>query len=202
MKRKIIMGMVTALAISFIGCSSSDTADSSKSETLKTEAASDVEISKESEGQEKESIENTSKESDTEIDSKKEQYLTGEESEYKGITTKVVGYEESEGSEYNKPAEGCVFLLVEFDIQNQSDKEVNISSMISFDGYVDSSSVNVSIAALMEKGDKQQLDGTVASGKVINGVIGYEVPSDWSELEVHFKPDVLSKDNMVFLITK
>jgi hypothetical protein len=202
MKRKIIMGMVTALAISFIGCSSSDTADSSKSETLKTEAASDVEISKESEGQEKESIENTSKESDTEIDSKKEQYLTGEEAEYKGITTKVVGYEESEGSEYNKPAEGCVFLLVEFDIQNQSDKEVNISSMISFDGYVDSSSVNVSIAALMEKGDKQQLDGTVASGKVINGVIGYEVPSDWSELEVHFKPDVLSKDNMVFLITK
>ena len=37
--------------------------------------------------------------------------------------------------------------------------------------------------ALLEKGDKNQLDGTVAPGKKMNGVIGYEVPADWKELE-------------------
>lgn len=53
--------------------------------------------------------------------------------------------------------------------------------------------------ALLEKGDKNQLDGTVAPGKKMNGVIGYEVPADWKELEINFTPDFWSNKDISFV---
>lgn len=54
----------------------------------------------------------------------------------------------------------------------------------------------------MEKSDETQLDGTVASGKKMRGWIGWEVPADWSELEVHFTDNVWFGDDIKFLINK
>ena len=59
-----------------------------------------------------------------------------------------------------------------------------------------------SLTALMEKGNKNQLDGTVAAGKKFNGVIGYEVPADWKELEVRFTPDFWSGKEIIFVANK
>ena len=53
--------------------------------------------------------------------------------------------------------------------------------------------------ALLEKGDKNQPDGTVAPGKKMNGVIGYEVPADWKELEIKFTPDFWSNKDISFV---
>ena len=55
------------------------------------------------------------------------------------------------------------------------------------------------MGALIEKGNKNQLDGAVAAGKKFNGVIGYEVPTDWKELEVRFTPDFWSGKDIVFI---
>ena len=103
------------------------------------------------------------------------------------------------GSDFNKPADGNVFVLCEFEITNNSDKEVSVSTMLSFDAYCDGYSCSLSLQALIEKGNKEQLDGTVAAGKKMKGVVGYEVPADWEELEIHYTPDIMNGKEIVFI---
>lgn len=91
-------------------------------------------------------------------------------------------------------------MLCEFNIANNSKEELSVSSVLSFDAYCDDYACSYSLTAQMAS-DKSQLDGTVAAGKKMSGVIGYEVPTDWKELEVHFSPSVWSGKDMVFLAT-
>ncbi len=142
---------------------------------------------------------------ETTADNKKEEKTTfavGETAELKGVSVKLVNVTESTGSDFNQPTDGNVFVLCEFEIANNSDKEVNVSSMMSFEAYCDDYTCTYSLSALMEKGNKNQLDGTVAAGKRFNGVIGYEVPADWKELEVRFTPDFWSGKDIVFVANK
>ena len=82
-----------------------------------------------------------------------------------------------------------------------SDEEIIVSSMMSFEAYADDYSLNYSIAAILES-DENQLDGTVAPGKKMKGEIGYEVPADWSGIEIHFTESVWNGSDFVFEITK
>lgn len=99
------------------------------------------------------------------------------------------------------PEDGNVFVLCEFEIENKSSKDISVSSVMCFDAYVDDYSTSMSISAQMAS-DKNQLDGTVASGKKMNGIIGYEVPEDWKEIEVHFTPDFWSNKEFIFVASK
>ena len=69
------------------------------------------------------------------------------------------------------------------------------------DASADDYACTFSLSALMEKGSKNQLDGTVAAGKKFSGVVGYEVPTDWQELEINFTPDVWSGKDITFIAT-
>lgn len=122
----------------------------------------------------------------------------GERVEFNDVIVTLVSVTESKGSQYNTPADGNVFLLCEFEIENNTKSELAISSMMSFSAYCDDYSINLSLSALMEKGNKNQLDGSIASGKKMNGVIGYEVPADWKEVEIQFQSNVWSSKNFTF----
>lgn len=135
-------------------------------------------------------------------DSEKDIFGIGETAEMNDVQVTMVNYAQSSGSEYNKPADGNEFVLVEFEIANNSDSEINISSMASFEAYADDYALNYSVSALLEKNDQNQLDGTIAAGKKMNGVIGYEVPADWKTIEIHFKDNVWSSNKFKFEITK
>ena len=74
--------------------------------------------------------------------------------------------------------------------------------MASFEAYADDYALNYSVSALLEKNDQNQLDGTIAAGKKMNGVIGYEIPADWKTIEIHFKDNVWSSNKFKFEITK
>ena len=126
-------------------------------------------------------------------------YGVGEAAESKGITVTLVSVTENSGSSYNKPADGNVFVLCEFEIENGSSSEIAVSSLASFEAYCDDYACNLSITALIEKGNKNQLDGSVAAGKKFNGVVGYEIPADWKELEIHFTPDFWSGKDIIFI---
>lgn len=129
-------------------------------------------------------------------------FTVGETAEMNDVQVTMVSYEESAGSEFNQPTEGNVFVLVNFEIANNSDSELAISSMASFEAYADDYALNYSIGALMEKTDNTQLDGTVAPGKKMNGWVGYEVPADWKNMEIHFTDNVWSSDKFQFVINK
>lgn len=128
-------------------------------------------------------------------------FYVGETAELRGVQVTLVSVTESEGSAYNMPTEGNAFVLCEFEIVNDSDKEIAVSSLVSFEAYCDDYTCTFSLGALMEKNDKNQLDGTVAAGKRFNGVVGYEVPTDWQELEVVFTPDFWSGKDITFVAT-
>ena len=128
-------------------------------------------------------------------------FKVGDSVELDDIVVTFVDVTESKGSSYNKPEEGNIFVLCEFEIVNNSTKELNVSSMLSFEAYYDDYSCDTSFSALMEKGNKDQLDGTVAAGKKMKGVVGYEIPSDWKELEVQYTSDILSGSKIVFVAT-
>lgn len=135
-------------------------------------------------------------------ESEKTVFTKGEIAEMNNVQVTLVDYMESTGSEFNTPAEGNVFLMANFEIANNSDEEFAVSSMLSFEAYADDYALSYSVSAMLEKPDGNQLDGTIAAGKKMNGWIGYEVPADWSTVEIHFTDDVWSNDKFVFEITK
>lgn len=125
----------------------------------------------------------------------------GEQVSLNDVIVTMDSVTESEGSQFNKPSDGSTFILCEFSIENNSGKDLGISSIMCFEAYVDDYSTSMDLSALLESG-KSQLDGTIAAGKKMNGVIGYEAPADWNEIEIRFTPDFWSGKDITFVYSK
>lgn len=125
----------------------------------------------------------------------------GDTAEYNGVVVTLNSIEESNGSDFNTPTDGNVFLLVNITIENNTDSDLTVSSLMSFSAYQDGFATSMSLSALLEK-DGEQLDGTIAPGKKIQGTIGYEVPADYSEFEINYQADVWDDEKFCFVYTK
>lgn len=125
----------------------------------------------------------------------------GEQVSLNDVVVTMNNVTESNGSQFNKPTDGNTFILCEFTIENNSEKDLAVSSLMCFEAYVDDYSTSMSLSALLES-DKSQLDGTVAAGKKMNGIIGYEAPADWKEIEVRFTPDFWRGKDITFIHSK
>lgn len=147
------------------------------------------------------SVEDNAKNDATTEENKKDTFTVGETAEMQNVQVTLSDYEESEGSKFYKPSEGKVFVLAEFEIANNSDKDLAISSLLSFKAYADDYSLNYSVAAMIDKSDST-LDGSVAAGKKMKGWIGYEVDADWEKVEIEFSPEVWKSKKFKFLIEK
>lgn len=105
---------------------------------------------------------------------------------------------ESQGNDYFKPAEGKTFIGVQFTVENLSDEDQYISSMLLFDSYVDGIKCDYSANANISISDGT-LDGTLSSGKKMQGYYAVEVPTDWKELEIEVLSSWLSSSKAVFV---
>ena len=132
----------------------------------------------------------------------KDVFTKGEIAEMNGVQVTLKDYEESNGTEFLTPDDGNVFVIVTFEIANNSDSEISVSSIASFEAYVDDYSVSTSISAESVKDGVGILDGTVAAGKKMSGIIGYEVPKDWKNMEISFTDNVWSDSAFKFEINK
>ena len=135
--------------------------------------------------------------SQTGFDSQPEIFGQGDQVALHDIVVTLVNVSENNGGNYMTPSDGKVFLVCEFEIENNSERDIAVSSMLSFEAYVDDYSAGINLSAMLST-DKPQLDGTVAAGKKMNGVIGYEVDPDWKEIEIRFTPDFWSGEEIVF----
>lgn len=133
--------------------------------------------------------------------SKNNKFTVGDAVELNGITVTLVDVFESNGSTYLKPDSGNVFILCEFKIENNSKKDIAVSSLLSFETYVDEYTTNISLSAIGAS-DKGQLDGTVAAGKKMTGTIGYEAKKNWQEIEIRFTPNFWAGKDIIFTYTK
>ncbi len=128
-------------------------------------------------------------------------FTLGDSVELDDVVVSFIDLIESKGTKFFKPADGNVFLACEFEISNNSNEDLSVSSMLSFEAYCDDYTCEYSITALSANNDKKQLDGTVAAGKKMKGIVAYEVPSNWKELEVHYTVDILDNSEIVFVAT-
>ncbi len=118
-------------------------------------------------------------------------------------TLKITATEikESTGDTFLPPEEGNVFLGVKFAIENISNEEQTISSLLLFDAYVDDVSCDISFTAGAAF-DGETVDGTVAPGKKLVGWYTVEVPQEWQELELQVKANWLSDSTAKFVFAK
>ncbi|MCR5150683.1 MAG: DUF4352 domain-containing protein [Clostridiales bacterium] len=123
----------------------------------------------------------------------------GDTVKYDGINITLVDVENSYGAKYFGPDDGNVYVICEFEIANNSDETINVSSIANFNAYVDGYSTDESITAVTAT-DKKTLNGTVAPGKKLNGVLCYEVSEDWEKLEIIYTPDFWSDKNITFKV--
>mgnify|MGYP002761836460 FL=1 len=134
----------------------------------------------------------------------KTEFQVGETVSLKDVNVTLVSSTESAGSEYVKPDDGKEFLILEFNIENNSSKDINISSVANFEAYCDDYSLNQDILGQQapEAEGKTQLDGSVASGKKMNGIIVYQVPTDYKSFEINVAPDFWSTKDIKYVINK
>lgn len=135
----------------------------------------------------------------------KNEFSIGEIAEYKDVQIVVTGYEESSGNDWGTPDEGMTFVFPEIEIVNNSDEEIGISSMLSFECYVDDYKTDFSSSAFMAISTdktKQQLDGSIAPGKKLKGVLGIEASQDWETIEIYYKDNVWLDSNFSFIISR
>ena len=129
-------------------------------------------------------------------------FTVGDAVELNGVKTTLLSAEEYPGKQYMMPTDGNIFLVCQFEIENDSSAEITVSSMVSFNAYCDDYSVNLSITGEMLEDSWKTLDGTVAPGKKINGVIAYEIPQDWQKMEISYTPSFWSGHDVQFEINK
>lgn len=134
----------------------------------------------------------------------KTEFYLGETAEQKNVQITLTNVTESSGNDFVKPDEGNIYLICEFEIANNSEKDISISSMMNFEAYCDDYSLSQDILGLQapEAEGKNQLDGSVAAGKKMNGVIAYQVPSDYKTMEINVAPDFWSGKDMKFVYKK
>lgn len=128
-------------------------------------------------------------------------FRVGDRVEMSDIYVTLVSVTESNGNSYLKPSDGNVFVICEFTIENESKDDLAVSSMMCFKAYADDFFTSLSIGG-MAASEKSQLDGSIAAGKKMNGIVAYEVPADWSEFEIRYTPNVYSSKEFVFTYSK
>ena len=138
---------------------------------------------------------------DTATQNKPTALTAGDTAELKNIIVTLNSVKTNKGGQYISPEDGNVFVVCSFEIENQTNEDLAISSLLSFEAYADDYKVSISIPA-MSSSSEIQLDGSVASGKKMSGVVGYEVPEDWETFEISYSPGIWSSSKITFVVPR
>lgn len=98
-------------------------------------------------------------------------------------------------NEFIKPDEGNKFIQIEMEIENQSDKKSNVSTILQMT-LKDKDGIKYNQKSLGSSSG--QLDGDLLAGDKVRGFISYEVPQDFSGGRFIYEPSFLSQDSIVF----
>lgn len=131
-------------------------------------------------------------------------FRIGDVAEIGGVRIGLLGAQMHHGNAYTKPKDGHVFVVAEFDVQNNSGEQINISSFFGSEAYCDGYLTKQSFTAeISDPRDRDGLTGSIPDGKKLRGIIGYELPEDWEELEISIQTDWWkgsSSDAITFVI--
>ena len=144
---------------------------------------------------------NTTKKKETTTKKKDETLTVGDSVNDHDVKITFVSIEETMGNnEFMKPDAGKVFLIATFEYENNSKSEITVSSMLHFNAYVDTYSIDEDVSAMSVT--DEHLDGTVAPGKKLRGSLCYQVDQDWKKYEVDVDSQGLFSSDIKFSATK
>ena len=103
----------------------------------------------------------------------------------------------SYGDTYFGASEGNIYIGINFTIENISNENVTISSILLFDAYVDGIKCEYSLFANTAF-DGNSLDGDLAPGKKLVGYYATEIPEVWDEFELQVKSNYWSSSKAIF----
>lgn len=129
------------------------------------------------------------------------EFTIGTTADFDGVQVTLTSAVLSNGDgEIFIPDDGNYYLGLIFDIENNSDRNIAVSSVMSFDAYCDDFTTNMDLEANMapEWDGFDQLDGTVAPGKKMRGVISYQVPKDFKVFDVVYSPSFWGNKEVMF----
>ena len=132
---------------------------------------------------------------------KDETFGLNETAVFKTLKFTATEIKESYGETYYAPETGKVFVGIKFTIENISDVDQTISSLLLFDAYADDVKCSESFTAAMAF-NSEMLDGTIAPGKKLVGWYAMEVPENWSKIELNVQSNWLSNSTAKFVFTK
>ena len=124
-------------------------------------------------------------------------YALNEPAELPNLRITADTIERNEGRELFTPDDGNVFVGVQFTIENISDEEQAISSVLLFNAYADGVQTDYSLNANLAF-DKDTLDGSISPGKKMIGYYSVEVPSSTQTLEIEVQGSWLSSEKVAF----
>lgn len=199
--RIIVTFIIVASNIAFWGgCISSKKTPQEKN---RVESAGET-----SSNQEDSSTEETGQKEDNDISESKAEngtagpeetvYAPGDTASYSQGTLTLLNYETSSDVRSKASKEGVDYLFLEFEYTNSTTDRHTLSTWIDWEGYVDSYSVDTSIAP----NGKNELSGEVAPGMKLKGVVAFKVPKDWKQFDLYFRPDVWGSERLHFCINK
>lgn len=130
-----------------------------------------------------------------------ENYKLNETAVFSNLKFTATEIKETNGKDFFTPEAGNVFVGIKFTIENISEEEQSISTLLLFEGYVDDVKCTYSISAACAF-DEGTLDGSVAPGKKLVGWYALEVPKNWSNIELQVQSNWLSNNPAKFVFTK
>lgn len=141
---------------------------------------------------------NNVQQADEEVD---ETFGLNESAVFEKLKFVATEIKENQGTDFFKPESGNVFVGVKFEIENISQEEQTVSTLLLFDGYADDVKCDYSFSATCAF-DEGTLDGELAAGKKLVGWYALEVPADWQEIELNVKSTWLSNSAAKFVFQK
>lgn len=134
-------------------------------------------------------------------ESKEENYALNETAVFKNLKFTATEIKESDGTDFFVPEADNVFVGIKFTIENISDQEQLVSTLLLFEGYADDVKCEYSFSAACVF-DEGTLDGNISPGKKLVGWYAVEVPKGWSTIELQVKSTWLSNNPANFIFTK
>jgi len=176
MKRLLMVLLAICVAVSFVACNVSD--NSPKKETNNNSVAEDVPPKAEDKS-----------------------FGLNETAVFENLKVTATKLEVSNGKDFFRAENGKVFVGINFEIENISEENQSISSLLLFDAYADDIKCEYSLSANAAFGDGT-LDGEISSGKKLVGWYAVEVPEEWKQLELEVKSDWFSDSKAKFVFAK
>ncbi len=114
------------------------------------------------------------------------------------LTVEALNVIESD-NQFIQPDEGNVFVEVLMLIENTSNSDLNVSSILNFNAYLDGFAIQEDLVASTAS-KNNTINGTVGQGKKLRGGLFYQLPTNWSELEINVDLGFSSKDEISLIL--